>query len=67
MLIFLEMSLSRQFFDFKVNTAEVEIWVTVTQDFMKILDYALALCERAQGIYDVSIGKIDQSVEVLAQ
>ena len=42
----------------KVNKAEVGIWVTVTQDFIEVLDYALALCEETQGIYDVSIGKL---------
>ena len=42
----------------KVNKAEVGIWITVTQDFIEVLDYALALCEETQGIYDVSIGKL---------
>ena len=42
----------------KVNKAEVGIWVTVTQDFIEVLDYALALCDETQGVYDVSIGKL---------
>ena len=42
----------------KVNKAEVGIWVKVTQDFIEVLDYAIALCEETQGIYDVSIGKL---------
>ena len=42
----------------KVNKADIGKWVTVSQDFLDVLNYATALCKETQGIYDVSIGKL---------
>ena len=40
------------------NQAKVDQWITVSKDFIYVLTYAIDLCYKSNGVYDVSIGNL---------
>jgi len=42
----------------KLNTFKLFEWLTVSDDFMEVLEFALDLCVHTHGVYDVSVGKL---------
>ena len=41
-----------------LNQSQINTWINVDNNFIKVLDYAKNLCKKTDGIYDVTIGKL---------
>ena len=42
----------------RVNNRDIFEWSEVSQDFINVLTYAITLCNKTKGAYDVSIGRL---------
>ena len=41
-----------------LNQSQINTWINVDNNFIKVLDYAKNLCKKTDGIYDVTVGKL---------